>query len=100
MSIKELYSINNKNNKKGDCGGRGGARFDPKPCHVGEKDKKEKEKYKKKLCSARDLNLRPSGYKSCTLPDRLKLQSAMTPVKFYGFFSKVNLVIYSSSPIS
>ena len=31
---------------------------------------------------------------------RLKLQSAITLVKFNGFFSKVNQVIYSSSPIS
>ena len=30
----------------------------------------------------------------------VKIQSAITPVKFNGFFSKVNQVIYSSSPIS
>ena len=33
---------------------------------VGEKDKKKKKKREKKLCSERDLNPRPSDYKSCT----------------------------------
>ena len=42
-----------------------GFRFDPKPSQDGEKDKKE-EKREKKLCSVRDLNPRPSDYKSCT----------------------------------
>ena len=64
------------------------------------KTKKEEKKRKKKLCSERDLNPRPSDYKSCTKPARVKLQSAITPVKFNRFFSKVNQVIYSSSPIS
>ena len=78
-----------------------GVRFDSKPSQDGEKDKKRrKKKERKKLCSVRDLNPRPSDYKSCTNPARLKLQSAITPIKFNGFFSKVNQVIYSSSPIS
>ena len=34
------------------------------------------------------------------LTARLKLQSVITSVKFDGLFSKVNQVIYSSSPIS
>ena len=77
-----------------------GVRFDTKTSQDGEKDKKRRKKEKKKLCSERDLNPRPSDYKSWTLPARLKLQSAITPVKFNGFFSKINQVIYSSSPIS
>ena len=77
-----------------------GVRFDSKPSQDGEKDKKRRKKEKKNLCSERDLNPRPSDYKSCTKPARLKLQSAITPVKFNRFFSKVNQVIYSSSPIS
>ena len=77
-----------------------GARFDPKPSQVGEKDKKEETSKRKNLCSERDLNPRPSDHKSCTYPARLKLQSAITPVKLHGFFSKVNQMIYSSSPIS
>ena len=48
----------------------------------------------KELCSERDMNPQPSDYKFCTKPAMLKLQSAMNPVKFYGFFSKVNQVIY------
>ena len=32
--------------------------------------------------------------------DKKEEKSAITPVKFYGFFSKVNQVIYSSSAIS
>ena len=74
-----------------------GVRFDPKPSQDGEKEEKSEEK---KLWSERDLNPQPSDYRSCTKPSRLKLQSATTPVKFNGFFSKVNQVIYSSSPIS
>ena len=77
-----------------------GVRFDPKPSQDGEKDKKRRKKEKKKLWPEQDLNPRPSDYKSCTLPARVKLQSAITPVKFNGFFSNVNQVIYSSSPIS
>ena len=49
------------------------------------KRKKEKKKSEKKMCSERDLNPPPSDYRSC----RLKLQSALTPVKLYGYFSKV-----------
>ena len=42
-----------------------GFRFDPKASQDGEKDKKKKKKReKKKLCSERDLNPRPSDYKS------------------------------------
>ena len=66
-----------------------GARFDPKPSQVGEKDKKRKKKVKQKLCSERDLNPRPSDYRSCTKPTRVKLQSAITPVKFYDFSQKL-----------
>ena len=65
-----------------------------------EKKTTKEEKMRKKLCSERDLNPRPSGNKSCTKPARVKLQSAITPVKFNGFFSNVNQVIYLSSPIS
>ena len=36
-----------------------GARFDPKPSQVGEKDKKEGKKMRKKMGSERDLNPRP-----------------------------------------
>ena len=46
VGVMVLYNIkNNKNKKKGGWGL--GARFDPKPSQVGEKDKKE-EKSKKK----------------------------------------------------
>ena len=57
------------------------------------KRQKKKKKREKNLCLERDLNPRPSDYKFCTLPAKLKLQSAITPVKFNGFFSKVNLLI-------
>ena len=43
-----------------------GVRFDPKPSQDREKDKKRRKKVKKKLWSERDLNPRPSDYKSCT----------------------------------
>ena len=43
-----------------------GVRFDPKPSQDGENDKKKKKGEKKNLCSERDLNPRPSDYKSCT----------------------------------
>ena len=61
-----------------------GARFDPKPFQFGEKDKKRRN-IVEKMCSERDLNPQPSDYRSCTLPTMLKLQSAITPVRFYGF---------------
>ena len=38
-----------------------GVRFDSKPSQDREKDKKRQKKVKKKLCSERDLNPRPSG---------------------------------------
>ena len=61
-------------------------RFYEKPSKVGEKDKKEEEKF---------------VVRAGLEPMTLRLQSAITPVKFYGgFFSKVNKVIYSSSPIT
>ena len=73
-----------------------GVRFDSKPSQDGETDKKRR---KKKLCSEQDLNPR-IRLQILHLTARLKLESAITPVKFNGFFSKVNRVIYSSSPIS
>ena len=42
-----------------------GARFDPKPSQVGEKDKKE-ENIGKKMWSEWDLNPGPSDYRSYT----------------------------------
>ena len=84
MYIKVMYNIKNNQNVE-----------------VVEKDKKRRKKSEKKIvCSEHDLNPIPSDYRSCTSPIRLKLQSAITPVKLYRFFSKVNQVIYSSSPIS
>ena len=68
-----------------------GVRFDPKPSQDGEKDKKRRKKEKKKIVFG-------VGFEPTTL--RLKLQSAITPLKLNRFFSKVNQVIYSSSPIS
>ena len=66
MYIKVLSNIkNNQNNKKGGVWVQG-SRFDPIPSQVGEKDKKRKKKSKKKMCSERDLNPRPSDHKSCT----------------------------------
>ena len=41
-----------------------GARFDPKPSQVEEKDNKED--FFKIMCSERDLNPQPSDHKSCT----------------------------------
>ena len=43
--------------------GAGGLDLTQNPSQVGEKDKKSE---KKKLCSERDLNPRPSDYRSCT----------------------------------
>ena len=77
-----------------------GVRFDPNHLKMEKKTKKKKIKSEKELWSERDLNSRPSDYRSCNYPARLKLQKAITLVKFYGFFAKVNQVIYSSSPIS
>ena len=56
-------------------------------------EKKTKKKVEKKLWSERDLNPRPSN-------PALNPLGAITLVNFNGFFTKVNQVIYSSSPIS
>ena len=49
MYIKLLYNIkNNLNNKKEGGVWVQGARFDPKPSQVGEKDKKEEKRERKK----------------------------------------------------
>ena len=77
-----------------------GVRFDPKPSQDGEKDKKKKKKVRKKFVVGAEFEHTTLRLQILHLTARLKLQSAITPVKFNGFFSKVNQVIYSSSPIS
>ena len=70
FSQNEAHIKNNKIIKRGGVGNRGGgARFDPKPSQVGEKDKKRR---KKKLCSEHDPQitnpaLNPLGL-NCKVP--------------------------------
>ena len=74
-----------------------GAEFALQPFQVEERgNKKQSEK-----------NLSPEGYEATTLilqvlhlTARLILQSAKAPVKFVRRYSKVNQVIYLSTPIS
>ena len=66
-----------------------GGRFDPKPSQDGEKDKKRRKKVNKKIVVGAGFESTTLRLQILHLPARLKLQSAITPVKFYGFFSKV-----------
>ena len=50
--------------KRGECRCRG-VNLTQNQLKMEKKTKKEEEKRKKKLCSERDLNPRPSDYKSC-----------------------------------
>ena len=65
MLIKVLYNIRNKKIiKRGECRCRG---VDLTKNHLKmEKKTRKEEKKRKTLCSERDLNPRPSDYKSCT----------------------------------
>ena len=75
-------------------------RFDSKPSQDGEKDKKRRKKRKKKIVLGAGFEPTTLRLQILHLTARLKLQSAITPVHLSGFFSKVNQVIFSSSPIS
>ena len=77
-----------------------GVRFDSKPSQDGEKEKKKKKKREKKFVFGAGFEPTTLRLQILHLTRKDKLQSAITPVKFNGFFSKVNQVIYSSSPIS
>ena len=77
-----------------------GVRFDPKPSQDGEKDKKRRKKREKKIVFGAGFEPTTLRLQILHLTRRVKLQSAITLVHFYGLFSKVNQVIYSSSPIS
>ena len=72
------------------------AKFDPQPSQGGEKDKKEEKKY----VPWAGFELTTLRLRVLHLTARLKLQSVITLVKFDRPYSKVNQVIYSSSPIS
>ena len=65
MYIKVLYNIkNNQNNKKGvECGCKG---LDLTQNHLKLEKKIRKKKKVKQLCLKRDLNPRPSDYRSCS----------------------------------